>query len=601
MSLFNFIKSNLSIVDVVSEHVHLKQAGGYWKGPCPFHSEKDASFTVSPDKQIFYCFGCHATGDVISFVAKIENLSQIESVHHIIDRYKVNVPQDLLKKVGATTQSLQEKEIFFRMCTSTANWAHQQMLRTPNTYLYLTQRGLTPQTIAKFTIGYFPGGVANLNLFIKAMAKDGILAKDLLEYGVIAEGRSQLYSSFEERIIFPIRDNLGRSCGFGGRIFKQGDDRAKYYNSKESDGFIKGKILFGFDMAKKSMQEKEYAFLVEGYMDCITMSQYGYTNTVATLGTACTLEHLKCLSRHINTLYVLYDGDDAGQNAMLRLTELCWEVNLELKVIQLPPKEDPASFLVGKGDLALFILSAQDIFTFFVQTVSANFLQKTLSEKVALAEKITNIIAHLDDEFKQDILLQQAASIMQLPLQSLKGLTLKQRHRHSVAQQRNKPTPTPPPLENNASSADVSMLEEKIFSAIMRSTSKGANPLSMDMQLLPYFSTHIQTLLKTYELVKQQAPQNLWDAFLDHLDEQTRSWVVRVSLKYDGTSTTGTNAAESFEQLLAYFCKVNWRNIVQQLKEEIQTARSENNIERLNEVLGTFLKLKQGIQTRGLI
>ncbi len=386
MSLFNYIKANLSIVDVVSEYVHLKQAGGYWKGPCPFHAEKDASFTVSPDKQIFYCFGCQASGDVIAFIAKTENLSQIEAVHHIIDRYKVAVPNDLLQKVGASSQSIKEKDAFFNICTTIATWAHEQLLRNHHATSYLAQRGLTTEINTLFNVGYFPGGVNNLNAFLKSIAKEGILAKDLLEYGFLMEGRAQLYSSFEERIIFPIRDNLGRYCGFGGRIFKNGDERAKYYNSKESDGFIKGKILFGFDLAKKSMQEREFAFLVEGYLDCITMVQYGYTNTVATLGTACTHEHLKLLSRHIKTLYVLYDGDNAGQNAMLRLTELCWEVNLELKVIQLPPKEDPASFLVGNGDLTPYTLNAQDIFTFFVQALSTNFLQKTLSEKVTLAE-----------------------------------------------------------------------------------------------------------------------------------------------------------------------------------------------------------------------
>lgn len=597
MSLFNHIKTQIPILDVIAEYVHLKQAGNYWKGPCPFHAEKDASFTVSPDKQIFYCFGCHATGDVIAFIAKIENLSQIEAVHHIIDRYKVNVPQELLQKAGVSPISLKEKDAFFHLCTTVATWAHQHLLRDRHAAAYAAKRGLTQETINQFTIGYFPGGVNNINNFLKAMAKEGILAKNLLEYGILMEGRNQLYSSFEERIIFPIRDNLGRYCGFGGRIFKDGDERAKYYNSKESDHFIKGKILFGFDLAKKSMQEQEFAFLVEGYLDCITMVQYGYANTVATLGTACTLEHLKLLSRHINILYVLYDGDAAGQNAMLRLTELCWEVNLELKVIQLPPKEDPASFLIGNGNLTPYTLNAQDIFTFFVQTLSSNFLQKTLAEKVSLAEKITNIIARINDEFKQDILLQQAATVMQLPIHSLKALTLKQRHRHTFEENRATPVPTPQQPAQQPQEQDISQLEEKIFSVIMSSIGKNnQRPIEIDRELLPYFSTRMQTLLNTYETVKQQGSPDVWNTFLDHLDEQTRSWVVRVSLKYDGADCT-----ESFDQLVARFCKLNWKNIVKNIKEEIQAARAVNNVKRLNEVLETFLKLKQGIQSRGLI
>jgi DNA primase len=595
MSLFNYIKSHLSIVDIVTEHVNLRPVGSYMKGPCPFHAERDASFTVSPSRQIFYCFGCQASGDVIAFMAKIENFSQIESAHYLIDRYKLSVPQELLQKAGEPSQTLQEKESFFHICATIASWAYQQCIQNNQAFAYLEKRRLTPEIIKKFSIGYFPGGVSNINLFLKAMAREGVMAKDLISHGIISESRSQLYSAFEERIIFPIFDSLGRGCGFGGRIFKIGDERAKYYNSRESDYFIKGKVLFGFDLAKKSMHEKEFAFLVEGYLDCIVMVQHGYTNTVATLGTACSLEHLKLLSRHIKTLYVIYDGDDAGQNAMLRLTELCWGVNLELKVIQLSSKEDPASFLSGAGDLTPYILNAQDIFTFFIQTLSANFLNKTLSEKVALAEKITNIIARINDEFKQDILLQQAAMIMQLPTQSLKALTLKQRHRHSY-EEHSAEAEQQPHLPAASEEQDVCALEEKIFSAIISSAGREAALLTITNELLPFFSVRVQAVFKIYELIRQQTQTDIWSAFLGRLDEQNKAWVLRIALKYDDVVSQ-----ESFEQLVAHFCKLNWKNIVKQIKEEIQEARLLNDAERLNEVLGTFLKLKQGIQSRGLI
>ncbi|KKQ49532.1 MAG: primase protein [candidate division TM6 bacterium GW2011_GWF2_38_10] len=595
MSLFNHVKANISIVDVIAEYVHLKPAGGYLKGPCPFHSEKDASFTVSPEKNIFYCFGCQTTGDVISFIARIENLSQLDAMHHLIDRYKITIPQELLQKTGTSHISSKEKELFFTIHEHVGLWAHQQLLHNQQAKTYLSNRGFTPETIKSFTIGYFPGGINNLNLFLRAMAHQGIMAKDLLETGILAEGRNAFYSSFEERIMFPIHDTLGRPCGFGGRIFKQQDDRAKYYNSKESDVFTKGKILFGFNRAKKAMQEKEFAFLVEGYLDCIAMAQHGYLNTVATLGTACTIDHLKLLARNIKTLYVLYDGDQAGQNAMLRLTELCWEVNLELHVIQLPAQEDPASFLISGGDLTPYILNAQTIFSFFVTTLCTHFAQKSLSEKVTLAEKITNIIARIQDEFKQDILLQQAAHEMQLPLQSLKNLTIKQRHRHSIQERIEKPQHPMPPHEETEQ--DISLLEEKIISAILNSTEKNQTPFMVEDDLLPYFSTQAQILLKIYKKSVETSPTKPWETLINTIDEQIKPWVVQISLKYEWND----NCHESIRQLILHFCKVKWKILIKTIKDDMHTARINNNVEHLNALLEHFLTLKQGLQIRGLI
>jgi hypothetical protein len=185
---------------------------------------------------------------------------------------------------------------------------------------------------------------------------------------------------------------------------------------------------------------------------------------------------------------------------------------------------------------------------------------------------------------------------MQLPLQSLKTLTLKQRHRHVLTEQQ--VPEVQPSLQTTISlqEQDVCLLEEKIFSVIMNYNGKNNKLLKIDQDLLPYFSPKIQALLQTYEAVKQQNIENPWNTFLDRLDEQTRTWVIRVSLKYGDVA-----CHESFEQLVTHFCKLNWKNIVKQIKEEIKAARAANNVEHLNEILATFLKLKQGIQSRGLI
>lgn len=595
MSLFAFIKSNLSILDVVSEYVPLKQAGNYWKGSCPLHSETDASFTVSPDKQIFYCFGCHASGDVISFIEQIEHISPRESIRFLIDRYHITVPQDIAQASSLAQTKHTERDVYFRLCKAVAQWAQKQFHQTPAAYNYIQQRGITKEIVSQFNIGYFPGGTLALNKFIKEMGQTNVLAKDLFEYALLIEGRS-MYSPFEERILFPIKDASGNFCGFGGRVFRPNDERPKYYNSKESEGFIKGKLLFGLDFAKKSIQEKKHAFLVEGYIDCIVMTQYGYTNTVATLGTACTIEHLKLIARMCPTLYVLYDGDKAGQNAMLRLTQLCWEANLDLKIIQLPPAHDPASLLTSNQKLDDFIVHAQDIFAFFIATQTKDFSTKPLAEKIDIIEKIVKLICRSNNDIKQELLLQQASQSTNIELQTLKNAMTKQQPIKIPK------TPIKTYVKNNPFDIalfDISLLEEKIFSAIINSLDDCVQPFTIDVSIVPYFSEHIQNFINkvnTFSTINAPTPKSCsFSMFIATLSDSEKKWAIEVSMKHSKCSK------EMFELFMLRFCKHHWKYIVLHLKKEMVQAKMNNNDTLYNELLGKFLTIKSGLVLRGLI
>lgn len=605
MSLFNYIKNQVSILDVIGEHVQLKPAGTYWKGPCPFHSETDASFTVSPDKQIFYCFGCHTSGDLIAFTAKKENLSQIEAARQLIDQYSLKIPDQLLKQSASMLSNSEDRESYFRVCKTFAEWANAQLLNNQSALAYLANRKIGPELIKMFQIGYLPGGSMQMNHLIKDLGKKNILTKELLESGIVMDGKSALYSPFEERILFPIRDNMGRCCGFGGRIFRPGDERPKYYNSKENDGFVKGKLLFGLDLAKKAMQDSSFAFLVEGYMDCVTMAQHGYINTVATLGTACTQEHLKTVARYCDKLYILYDGDQAGQKAILRMAELCFEVNLELYVIKLPANEDPASFLSKGSSLDAMIPHARDIFSFFIESLGSNFFTKSLAQKMTLIEKILQLIGNLSDPIKQDLLLQEASSILQIPFQSLKGGLSKnsqrknQQHYYEAQAEGQEPEVQTEALTVQTGGNEISLLEEKIFSAIVSSSlGEKDKRLTIEPELVPYFSQHFQKLLRHLDLLLERSPdrKNFFGSFLETLDEEEKEWVIRISMQFEEVLS-----AELFNQLIFHFCKHNWKHIVRDLKAQMLTATENANTVRLSELFNLFSKLKQGIQTRGLV
>jgi DNA primase len=596
MTIFDFVKSHLSIYDVVAEYVQIKRAGTYLKGSCPFHSETDASFTISPDKNIFYCFGCHAGGDVISFIAKIENLSQKEAVEFLIEKHKLTIPEEIKMHAGKNLKvELDKKEKFFNTCATVAQWAHKKLLTNAHVLNYIKSRGMSNKSIKSFNIGYLPGGIRNVNIFIKEMAQNNILFQDLCEANILAQGKTAAYSPYEERIIFPIQDAMGRYCGFGGRIFNENDQRAKYYNSRESPLFLKGKILFGLDKAKRIMTKKECAFLVEGYTDCIAMHEHDYKNAVATLGTACTAEHLKMLSRYVSKLYVLYDGDAAGQKAILRLTELCWNINLELAIIKLPPKEDPASFLDKGNDLQKMVEHASDIFSFFIESTGANFWQKSLSDKIKSNVKIIEIIARIPNRLKQDLLLQRAAAITRIPFESLKQALYKQdsSNQQDSTYQNTNTAAVPIQKSEETPFDEIPLIEAKIFAAIINKPS-----LQINNDLLPYFSTQVQNLIQKLLQFVPQNDKSLFNFhdFLEKLGPEERDWVVKKSILFDNKVSQ-----DLLNQLFSHFQRQNWKQIVQNIKLNILKAREKNDSEKLQELLVAFTKMKQGMKSKGLI
>jgi DNA primase len=600
MSLFAYIKEHLSIVDVVAESVQLKPAGNYLKGPCPFHTEKDASFTVSPDKGIFYCFGCHVSGDVIGFVARKENLPQIEAAQLLIERYNLVVPANITHTHGGTLTSQQrdERERYFALCKTVSEWMHATLHTDKSALAYLDNRSVNTATINLFGIGYFGSGIAVVNKFIKDMKNESFLIQDLLSYGILIEAHPGFFSPFEERIIFPIKNALSKHCGFGGRIFKPGDQRPKYYNSKESHGFEKGKLLFGLDLAKKALQERQHCFLVEGYMDCIAMAQHGYPNTIATLGTACTMEHLKMLSRLVHTIYVLYDGDAAGQKAVVRLSELCWQVNVELKVITLPAAHDPASLLAIGESIEPFIAQAQDIFAFFIASSGTGFTQKPLALKLAAAEKIAHMLAKVEDPFKQGILIQQAAQVTMLPMDSLRDLIERTRHTESVGNtfqaETMPPRATKTQLDNNPlpQHSEHNVLEEKIFAAIMNSLKTRAL-IHIPSDLYPYFSASARAI---YDRALQSDDQiNDIALFLEKLEQPLRQWAVQALMHHDGQQ-----CQDAINHIIARLYKLHWQRIVKVSKEEILRAQRTGDQQKVQELLTHFGQLKREIlQGRG--
>ena len=377
-TLLDDIRAAVDIVDLVSRFVNLRKAGSHWKGLCPFHAEKTPSFTVNPQKGIFHCFGCGVGGDAFGFVMRQDRLSFPEAVRSLAKNAGVALPDEGGARSGDSGREelIRVMELAGRFYADTLWKPAGERARA-----YLEQRGIDTGIARHFGLGYAPEGWETLLTFMKGekVGEDALIAAGL---AVARENRTGAYDRFRGRLLFPIRDLQGRVVAFGGRGF--GDEQPKYLNSPETPLYTKGNLLYAADLARSTIQSQNRALLVEGYVDCIMAHQYGFTGTVAALGTAFTPAQLALLRRYCDEVVTFFDADAAGQKAAARAEELleptgrgmAWAVNrsgafegagtLRVKVALLPAGHDPDTFLrsVGSEGFTERIAAARSILSY---------------------------------------------------------------------------------------------------------------------------------------------------------------------------------------------------------------------------------------------
>ncbi len=332
------------IEDVVGQHVHLKRSGANMFGLCPFHGEKTASFSVAPDKGIYYCFGCHKGGGAINFVMELEGLSYPDAVRSLAKRSGMEVPED-----EQYQSRYRQQERLWALHKEAARFFHSQLYAPIGKAAleYAFGRGMPKSTLTKFGIGYAPD---SWDMLVKAMEAKGYTRQELIDSGLVTVSRKNdnIFDRFRDRLMFPIIDIRGNVIGFGGRIMNNKDpNAAKYLNSPETLIFNKRKNLFGLNYAKKS--KLGYLILVEGYMDAIALHQYGFDCAVASLGTSLTEEHAVLISRYVEQVVLIYDGDEAGQRATRRAIPILEKAGIRVKVLQMKDAKDPDEYLKKFG------------------------------------------------------------------------------------------------------------------------------------------------------------------------------------------------------------------------------------------------------------
>ena len=342
----------VDVVDLIDAYVPLKKAGANFAACCPFHNEKSPSFTVSPSKQFYHCFGCGAHGSAIGFLMEYSGLGFIDAIRELANRVGLQVPDEDLRRPqdGPRINALTE------VMARAARYFYEQLKHSPKAVTYLKERGVSGEIAQKFGIGYAPDGWQNL-----AAAFDDYAAVELQQAGlVIKNEQGRLYDRFRDRVMFPIMNQKGEVIAFGGRVLGEGEP--KYLNSPETPLFEKGREVFGLPQARAALREKDAAVVVEGYMDVVALAQHGVGNAVATLGTATTATHVQKLMRQVDRIVYCFDGDAAGRKAAWRALENSLEALPEQKSIGfvfLPDGEDPDSYVRSFGTEAFERLTRQ--------------------------------------------------------------------------------------------------------------------------------------------------------------------------------------------------------------------------------------------------
>ena len=404
------------IEDVVGHYVNLRRSGGNLFGLCPFHGEKTASFSVAPDKGIYYCFGCHKGGGVINFQMEIEGLSYPDAVRALAKRAGMEVPED-----EQYQSRYRQQERLWALHKEAARFFHSKLYAPEGqaALQYAMGRGMPKSVLTTFGIGYAPDTWTSL---VDAMRKKGYTDQELRDSGLVtvSQKNGNLFDRFRDRLMFPIIDVRGNVIGFGGRIMKKDDKAAKYLNSPETLIFNKRKNLFALNLAKKS--KLGYLILVEGYMDAIALHQYGFDCAVASLGTALTEDGANLLSRYTEEVVLIYDGDAAGQNATKRAIPILEKAGLKVKVLQMKDAKDPDEYLkrFGADKFRLLLESSSNRVEYQLNAIRRKFDLREDDQKIQYVHESAELICTLDSSVKREVYGARVAEAAGISMDAMK-------------------------------------------------------------------------------------------------------------------------------------------------------------------------------------
>ncbi|GGH62468.1 DNA primase [Filimonas zeae] len=412
------ITSRIDILDVVGEFVKLKKRGTSYLGLCPFHGEKSPSFTVSPAKEIYKCFGCGKSGNSITFLMEHEKYSYIEAMRWLAARYNIEIEETAVspqvKQAQLVADSLFVINNFARNYFTDQLWNSEEGQNIALSYL--EERGFAKEVMEKFQLGYSP---QSRTAFITQARTQQFTPELLLKTGLVVNRNDELLDNYRGRIIFPIHNNTGKIIGFGARVIGKAEKAPKYINTPENELYVKSKILYGSYFARQSIDKNDECLLVEGYTDVISLHQAGIENVVASGGTSLTIDQLRLIKKYTNNLTIIYDGDAAGIKAALRGLDMALEEGLDVKLVLIPDKEDPDSYVrkVGAAEFREFVKAYKKDFILFQLEVMLKDAGNDVSKRSAVVNHVAETLSKInkaEDFTKQQEYIRQCSGILRV-------------------------------------------------------------------------------------------------------------------------------------------------------------------------------------------
>src|SRR6266498_4917016 len=466
------ITSRIDIIDVVGEFVKLKKRGANYLGLCPFHGEKTPSFTVSPSKEIYKCFGCGRSGNTITFLMEHEKYSYVEALRWLANRYNVEIEETIVsnevKQQQQATESLQIINSFAQKFFSS------QLFETEEgkdiALSYLKERGFSNDIIQKFQLGYNP---QTRNRFTTAALQNQFNAELLVKSGLVVSRNEELVDNYRGRIIFPVHNNTGKIIGFGARVIGKSDKAPKYINTPENEIYIKSKILYGLYFARQVIDKNDECLLVEGYTDVISLHQTGVENVVASGGTSLTTDQLRLVKKYTNNLTIIYDGDAAGVKAALRGLDMALEEGLNVKLVLIPDNEDPDSYVnkVGASAFREFVQKNKKDFILFQLDVALKDAGSDSNKKAEVVNQIAETISRInkaEDFTKQQDYIKQCSEILKIDEAGLHALVNKFIRNRIITQEKALPFEEAKLHEENAKKAQETDYDDATFNLLFK-------------------------------------------------------------------------------------------------------------------------------------
>ena len=574
--LIDEVKNNNDIVDIVSQYVALKRSGRNYFGLCPFHNEKSPSFAVSPDKQIFHCFGCGVGGNVIHFISKIEGLNFRESIELLAEKANITLPK--LESIGDNkTQELKDK--IYQINKEAAYFYHENLYKpsAKPAQEYVKKRKLNNATLKSFIIGY-SGNFDELYKFLKSkgFSDEAILASDLVN----RNDRGQYIDRFRHRLMFPIQDVRGRIIAFGGRVLD--DSKPKYINSPENLVYSKGRNLFGLFNAKKGDTKK--ILIVEGYMDVISLHQRGITNVVASLGTALTEAQGRLLRRSSEQVILGYDADGAGQEAIMRGLDILKNLGCDVRVLQISGAKDPDEYVTkfGPDRLKKCIDNAISLVEFKVKALKKNLNLDNTGDKIKFLNEVAKILSKVENSMEQEIYIEKISKDYNISKESIyseiKKILYPKNTSSKILEKRNIQYNAPKKEDNNVSKERLNR-ENTIIAMLIMFNSKVYSKIKNKIKVEDFKSETNRTILsRLYEEYEKGATE-IYDVLSLFENEEQINHITEIMAKDYGI----TDIEKGVDDILNTYERENLKEQRDEILKKLEDENLDNETKLIYE------------------